>query len=85
MVARVVVADAELDVVVEPGSAEGGETDVEVISRAGEETYGICNLDEKSSYVTECGTLCIINCDREAHARRIRECLVSIKISVNRA
>lgn len=85
VVARVVGAGAEPEEVVVPRSAERGKTNVVMISRGGKALYEPRNKRRKSVYVAECGTPCIIKCDRKAHARQIWQDLVSIKISVDRA
>lgn len=78
----VVVAGVGSGVGMEPGLAEGDKTDTVMKSRAGGATYRVQNKDAKSAYVAECGTPRRIKRDRKAHARRIQQCSVFIKISV---
>lgn len=83
VVAKVAVASAKSEVVVEPRFAKRGKTNVVRISRAGEALYEIRNKSAKSAYLAECGTPLIVKCDCKAYARRVWQCLVSMKLSVD--
>lgn len=84
MVTSVVKLSSNSDVLVELGLVDEGKIHVGVISRAGGATKRIFKNGIKAAYVAECGTPRITKCKRKGHESRVRQCLVYIKLLVER-